>query len=91
MIAYHLCLDYNAVIGPGGYEMQSLADDRYIVISSDGHAGAEMHDYRNYLERRYLDGVRCLGEVLCEPIRRSAGGDGLSQLGFRRPSPRARG
>ena len=55
MIAYHLCLDYNAVIGPGGYEMQPLADDRYIVISSDGHAGAEMLDYRDYLERRYLD------------------------------------
>ena len=35
--------------------MTSLADDRYIVISSDGHAGAEMLDYRDYLERRYLD------------------------------------
>ena len=35
--------------------MQPLAEDRYIVISSDGHAGAEMLDYRDYLERRYLD------------------------------------
>src|ERR1700685_3336361 len=35
--------------------MQPLVDDRYIVISSDGHAGAEMLDYRDYLERRYLD------------------------------------
>ena len=35
--------------------MTPLADDRYIVISSDGHAGAEMLDYRGYLERRYLD------------------------------------
>ena len=35
--------------------MQPLADDRYIVISSDGHAGAEMLDYRDYLEHRYLE------------------------------------
>ena len=35
--------------------MTSLAADRYIVISSDGHAGAEMLDYRDYLERRYLE------------------------------------
>ena len=35
--------------------MQPLADDRYIVISADGHAGAEMLDYRDYLEHRYLD------------------------------------
>jgi predicted TIM-barrel fold metal-dependent hydrolase len=35
--------------------MTTLADDRYIVISSDGHAGAQMHEYRDYLEQRYLD------------------------------------
>jgi predicted TIM-barrel fold metal-dependent hydrolase len=29
--------------------------DRYVVISADGHAGAEIHQYRDYLERRYLD------------------------------------
>ncbi len=29
--------------------MKSLADDRYIVISSDGHAGAEKLYYRDYL------------------------------------------
>ena len=34
---------------------QPLADDRYIVISADGHAGAEMLDYRDYLEHRYLE------------------------------------
>ncbi len=32
-----------------------LADGRYIVISSDGHAGGQMHEYREYLEARYLD------------------------------------
>jgi predicted TIM-barrel fold metal-dependent hydrolase len=27
--------------------------DRYVVVSSDGHAGAQLHDYRAYLESRY--------------------------------------
>ena len=35
--------------------MTTLAGDRYVVISSDGHAGAQMHEYREYLESRYLD------------------------------------
>jgi predicted TIM-barrel fold metal-dependent hydrolase len=35
--------------------MTVLADDRYIVISCDGHAGADIMAYRDYLERRYLD------------------------------------
>jgi predicted TIM-barrel fold metal-dependent hydrolase len=30
-------------------------DDRYIVISADGHAGGNIGDYRPYLERRWLD------------------------------------
>ena len=29
--------------------------DRYVVISADGHAGAEIHQYRDYLEHRYLE------------------------------------
>ncbi len=35
--------------------MPTLANDRYIVISADGHAGAPMHEYRNYLEAQWLD------------------------------------
>jgi predicted TIM-barrel fold metal-dependent hydrolase len=35
--------------------MTTLAGDRYIVISSDGHAGAQMDEYRDYLEAKYLD------------------------------------
>jgi len=35
--------------------MTTLADDRYIVISSDGHAGAQVHEYRDYLESKYHD------------------------------------
>ena len=26
------------------------ADDRYVVISADCHAGGEIHEYRDYLE-----------------------------------------
>jgi predicted TIM-barrel fold metal-dependent hydrolase len=29
--------------------------NRYTIISSDCHAGADMYSYRDYLERRYLD------------------------------------
>jgi len=35
--------------------MTTLAGDHYIVISSDGHAGAQVHDYRDYLESKYHD------------------------------------
>ena len=35
--------------------MAKLADDRYIVISSDCHAGAPMLDYREYLEVKWHD------------------------------------
>ena len=28
--------------------MTTLAGDRYLVISSDGHAGAQVHEYREY-------------------------------------------
>ena len=35
--------------------MTRLADDRYIVISADGHCGAQMSEYRDYLEKKYLD------------------------------------
>jgi len=30
-------------------------DDRYVVISADGHAGGNVPDYRPYLEQRWLD------------------------------------
>jgi predicted TIM-barrel fold metal-dependent hydrolase len=35
--------------------MTKLAGDRYIVVSSDGHAGAELTRYGEYLESRWLD------------------------------------
>ncbi len=39
----------------GRTETASGADQRYVVISADCHAGAELHEYRDYLERRYLE------------------------------------
>ena len=47
--------------------MTSLAADRYIVISSDGHAGAEMLDYRGYLERRYLEEFDAWAKTYADP------------------------
>jgi predicted TIM-barrel fold metal-dependent hydrolase len=31
------------------------ADERYVVISADCHGGAEIHDYRDYLDAQYRD------------------------------------
>ena len=33
----------------------STSSDRYVVISSDCHAGADILDYRDYLEKRYVE------------------------------------
>ena len=32
-----------------------MSDERYIVISADGHAGGDIGDYRPYLEKKWLD------------------------------------
>ena len=34
---------------------RAIADGRYVVVSADGHAGNEIHGYRDYLEREYLE------------------------------------
>ena len=49
-----------------------LAGDRYIVISSDGHAGAQMHEYRDYLESKYHDEFDAWANDVREPVRRPA-------------------
>lgn len=35
--------------------MAGADDDRYLIISADCHAGAELHGYRDYLEQRWWD------------------------------------
>jgi len=41
--------------------------DRYLVISSDCHAGAELTTYRNYLERAYLDDFDAWARTTVDP------------------------
>ena len=47
--------------------MRTLAGGRYIVISSDGHAGAEMLQYRDYLEQRYLEAFDAWAKTYVNP------------------------
>ncbi len=71
--------------------MARLADDRYIVISSDCHAGAPMLDYRAVPRGEVARRVRRVGGGVREPIRRSSEPTGLSQLGLRSSYAGARG
>jgi len=42
------------------------ARDRYVVVSADGHAGNEIHGYRDFLEQRYLDDFdRWVADYVC--------------------------
>jgi hypothetical protein len=40
---------------PEHAETASTADERYVVISADGHAGGDIGDYRPYLASRWHD------------------------------------
>src|SRR5438105_12555094 len=33
--------------------MQAASERNYVLVSADGHAGAELHQYRDYLEQRW--------------------------------------
>lgn len=44
-------------------------DERYTVISADCHAGADLLDYRPYLERRYLDEFDAWAETFVNPYQ----------------------
>jgi predicted TIM-barrel fold metal-dependent hydrolase len=48
--------------------MATLAGDRYVVISSDGHAGGQIHEYRHYLEAKYLADYDEWAEVYVNPF-----------------------
>ena len=71
--------------------MTTLAGDRYIVISSDGHAGAQMHEYRDYLEAKYLDEFDEWAKSFVNPFDGPAGRDRLPQLGLGAAPRGARG
>ena len=55
--------------------MVQLADDRYLVISSDGHAGADILAYRDYLEARYLDDFDAWAPSYVNPFADLRGAD----------------
>ena len=59
--------------------------DRYMILSSDTHAGAELREYKQYLEAALARGLRRLGGPR-SPIRSStyATPSGAAQLGQRR-------
>jgi predicted TIM-barrel fold metal-dependent hydrolase len=51
----------------GNLAMTDSASDRYVVISSDGHAGADLLDYRPYLEKEFHDEFDTWAEGFTEP------------------------
>ncbi len=55
--------------------MVQLADDRYLVISADGHAGADLLAYRDYLEARYLDDFDAWAPTYVNPFADLRGAD----------------
>ena len=69
----------------------TMTDERYTVISSDGHAGADLLDYKPYLAVALARRLRRLGGRLPQPVRRSPRPDRLPQLGQRSPPRRDRG
>src|SRR5437899_1251070 len=44
-------------------------DDRVVVISADCHAGAALHDYKPYLERRWWDEFDAWADTFVNPFR----------------------
>lgn len=51
-------------------------DDRYLVISSDCHGGAQLHEYRPYLESRYRDDFDAWASSYVIPYEDLTGPDG---------------
>jgi predicted TIM-barrel fold metal-dependent hydrolase len=51
------------------------ADERYTVISADGHAGADLYAYRDYLETRYHDDFDAWTRVYENPFADLQGRD----------------
>ena len=58
--------------------------ERYTVISADCHAGADLRDYRPFLEARVPRRVRRLGRPLRQPVRRPRQARRRPQLGQHR-------
>ena len=44
------------------------ATERYVVISADCHAGADLHDYRDYLDPAYRDDFDAWAKTYVNPF-----------------------
>ena len=72
--------------------MTGGADERYVVISADCHAGGSMDTYREYLEDEVPRASSTRGgRAYTQPVPRPAGQRPQPQLGQRPPHRRARG
>ena len=58
--------------------------DRYTVISADGHAGASVPTYREYLASRWYDEFDAWAQSFQNPFADLAGIERVPQLGLRR-------
>jgi predicted TIM-barrel fold metal-dependent hydrolase len=50
--------------------------DRYVVVSADCHGGAELYEYRDYLERRHLDAFDAWARDYAIPFEDLMGDEG---------------
>ena len=64
----------------------AIVDGRYVILSIDGHAGAEITTYRDYLSSKYHAEFDEWVQDLREPVRRSARRDRVPQLGLGAPA-----
>ena len=64
--------------------------DRYVVISTDTHAGADIGDYKPYLPNGAARRLRRVGQDLRQPVRRPDHCDRQPKLG-QRPADRRHG
>jgi predicted TIM-barrel fold metal-dependent hydrolase len=50
--------------------------DRYVIVSADCHGGAELYEYRDYLERRHLDAFDAWARDYAIPFEDLMGDEG---------------
>src|SRR2546423_6239127 len=55
-------------MGPRGGQDRGIAVDRYTVISADCHGGADLRDYKPFLERRYHDDFDAWADSYVNPF-----------------------
>lgn len=59
--------DPGTVQRTGAIVVDEHGDERYILISADGHAGGNIHDYRPYLDRKWHDDFDAWAATYVQP------------------------